>query len=182
MGFLSLLTSKFTVTLVLIVVGLIALAVVARNWSCRKRPDPRPYVVVGEVKRAIGGNQFEMSWRRRRNHIVTLEGVGVPAAGQPYSTESRESLERMIGGKQVTVTCKRDRWWRDDVSEEELIGSLVEGQNLEGIVKAPEGWTVNEEQIRAGMAWCTGDQWKSAELQARAERRGLWQLYKECEQ
>jgi micrococcal nuclease len=99
-------------------------------------------------------------------HKIRLFGVDSPEKHQPFGTRAKQFTSDMVFRKTVQVeSVTRDRYGR-----------------TVGIVKV-EGRTLNEELVRAGMAWVYPDyckrsictEWRSLESHAHAQRRGLWQ-------
>jgi endonuclease YncB( thermonuclease family) len=169
MGFLA---SKAGIMLALVVVGLIALAVVARNWSCREhreRPDRErrreqpvtygPYLVdaveTGNKIICVSGRG-----RREKKIEIYLADIGVPAEGT-LAEESKANLAKAAGDK-VTVTCPRAAR-----RPERLIGEVI-GQSSEPLQVI---------QLRAGLAICdelAPPAYQAAQEEAKQEFRGIW--------
>lgn len=141
----------------------IAVTIAVIVWWKSGGSDDEPLTVAGKVLEVSAGNRFSLQQGRLRRCQVQLKGLGVPAGDQPYGKESREFLQRLIGNKNVEVeTTKR-------------------GDPLHGTVYSPEGWNINLEQVREGMAWCTASAsapLRAAEKEAKKAKRGLWQTYK----
>ncbi|MFP4565651.1 MAG: thermonuclease family protein [Spirochaetaceae bacterium] len=95
---------------------------------------------------------------------VRLHGIDCPESGQPYGRDAAAYTTRRTLGRRVTV----------EVTDRDRYGRLV------GIVRLPDGGSLNEALVAAGLAW-----WyrryapddaalRRAEQQARDARRGLW--------
>jgi endonuclease YncB( thermonuclease family) len=162
MGFLF---SKFGMYLGLVVVGLIALAVIARNWSCRKSPEPNtiertsgPFAVV-----SVDSGASLTYKHNRRNTSLSLPNIAAPAEGQKYFDESKASLESMLGRYAAikiheTKDRRLDRFTADDVF-------------------GPTGQCLQIEQLKAGWAWClvkAPKAYQEAQSQAAKAKRGIW--------
>jgi micrococcal nuclease len=95
-------------------------------------------------------------------HKIRLNGIDAPELGQAFGTRARQFLSALVFGKTVTVrVVDVDRYRRE-------VGDVYVG-----------GVLANAELVRAGMAWHYKRYSKDAtlaelELQARAEKRGLW--------
>ena len=95
-------------------------------------------------------------------HKIRLNGIDAPELGQAYGTRARQFLSALVFGKTVTVrVVDVDRYGRE-------VGDVYVG-----------GVLANAELVRAGMAWHYKHYSKDAtlaelEVQARAEKRGLW--------
>jgi len=95
---------------------------------------------------------------------VRLWGIDCPETGQPFGKQAKHFTSSAAFGKEVGVEERgRDRYGR-----------------LLGVVTLPDGRALNEELVRAGLAW-----WYYAfapkelglallEKEAKGARRGLW--------
>ncbi len=95
---------------------------------------------------------------------VRLHGIDCPESSQPYGQQAARYTSRRALGRRVTV----------EVTDRDRYGRLV------GIVRLPDGESLNEALVAAGLAWwyrryAPGDAaLRRAEQQARDARRGLW--------
>ena len=96
---------------------------------------------------------------------VRLFGVECPDLNQPFGTTARYFTSTLVLGRQVLVN---------------VFGADAEGRPL-GEVALADGTRLNHELLRSGLAWWNRQSapnndslWK-LELDARTERRGLWQ-------
>lgn len=93
---------------------------------------------------------------------VRLAGIDAPERKQPFGTRAREHLAWLVHEREVRIeTAGRDRYGR-------TIGTVYAGET-----------SVNDEQVRAGMAWqyrkFDRSKWLGElEADAREFRRGLW--------
>ena len=96
---------------------------------------------------------------------VRLFGIDAPELGQPFSRASRDKLSSLTFGKTIhLVSHGKDAYGR------QLADILLE-----------DGTNVNQEMVRAGMAYYFRRYTRSADLErfeneARRERRGVWSL------
>ena len=124
--------------------------------------------LTGRVVRVTDGDTIVVLDANNAQHKIRLQGIDAPERGQAYGTKSKEHLSDSVAGKFVVVEYdKRDRY-------ERILGKvLLSNQDM------------NLEQIKAGLAWhykkyqdeqSTSDRVKysDAELDARANKRGLW--------
>lgn len=94
--------------------------------------------------------------------VVRLAEIDAPEKGQPFGRQSKQSLAALCFQKQATIRPhSKDRYGRTVARVE------CDGQDA------------SAEQVRSGMAWAytkylTDQSIMGLELQARAERRGLW--------
>lgn len=116
-----------------------------------------PTDVVMEV---IDGDTLEM----KRSGRVRLHGVDAPERAQRFGPEATRFLERLVEGVSLEVRpTDRDRYGR-------LVAWLL----------LPEGTTVQEELLLAGLAWWyeryapNSDALARSEQAARGAKRGLW--------
>lgn len=118
----------------------------------------------GRVEKVIDGDSLILR-QGKRDYEIRLWGIDCPEYGQPYGDFARKMSRIILGRQNVRVVVKgRDGY----------------GRHV-GIVYL-EGLNVNEELVRNGAAWVYGqycreaicDEWKSLEMSARNDRRGLW--------
>lgn len=100
--------------------------------------------------------------RNRQPEKVRLADIDAPEKEQPFGMASRQSLSGLVLKKQVRVSSQAT----DDYGR--LVAHLV-----------ADGRSVNEEQVRRGMAWeysrSRGDRrYTALQNEARQARRGLW--------
>ena len=97
---------------------------------------------------------------------IRLHGIDCPEKGQPYGTKAKQFTSQLVFGKEVTV---KD-YGLDNNRYKRTLGEIV----------LHDGRVVNEELLRAGLAW-----WyrkyvpnrvdlAALEEEARTARRGLW--------
>ena len=97
---------------------------------------------------------------------IRLHGIDCPEKAQPFGTKAKQFTSAMVFGKEVTV---KD-YGLDNIRFKRTLGEIV----------LPDGRVVNEELLRAGLAW-----WyrkyapnrvdlAALEEEARTARRGLW--------
>jgi endonuclease YncB( thermonuclease family) len=102
---------------------------------------------------------------------IRLQGIDAPEAGQSFSNEAQQLLEKLVTGK--TVSLEFDPHGKPDAE-----GRIVAKVYL-------EGRDIGLEQIKAGLAWYCKDYNKElsesdrytypeAEKEARNAKRGLW--------
>jgi endonuclease YncB( thermonuclease family) len=163
---MSALIGKAGLYLGLVAVCLIALAVVARNWSCRKHPDPLP-IRHGpyQVKAVISGALIRVGAgvRDHKDRDVLLTGIAAPAIGEPLAEESRANLEQQAG----------DQIW---VERE---GAVIKSHRIEGVIYGESGEHLQIAQLREGLARTTpaGDTikaYRNAQAEAKKGHRGIW--------
>ncbi len=108
------------------VICLICLAIIARNWSCRKPRPPRPprVVVVGpyEVVSVDGPAALTVKARGKRTRQVMLVGVAAPDEAK-WVVISKDHLKEMAGGK-VTVQYERHGIVRGNELTEESVAEF----------------------------------------------------------
>ena len=96
-------------------------------------------------------------------HKIRLYGIDAPESHQAFGQKSKHHLSSLVFGKDVRVAyTKRDKYGR-------ILGTVY-----------VDGKDVNLEMIRAGLAWHykrfdSTPAYAAAELEARQNRRGLWQ-------
>jgi endonuclease YncB( thermonuclease family) len=101
-----------------------------------------------------------------RDERVRLHGIDCPEKGQPYGSKAKQFVSQLVFGKEVTV---KD-YGLDNTRSKRTLGEIV----------LLDGRVVNEELLRAGLAW-----WyrkyvpnrldlAALEEEARNAKRGLW--------
>lgn len=118
-----------------------------------------------EVVATHDGDSLKVSHLDGQVMAVRLYGVDCPELGQPYGDESRHLTGRLVG-QVVEVQATGGRSW----------GRVV------AVVTLPDGRTLQEALVEAGMAWVDVrycklsecDAWRQTQMQARDARRGLW--------
>ena len=127
-------------------------------------------VLTGRVTGVSDGDTITILGSGYREYKIRLNGIDAPEKGQAYGQASKESLSRMVYGREVRVIWqKQDRYGR-------ILGRVYVGET-----------DVNLSQLSTGLAWyyrkyerdvpardrATFDQ---MEEQARRSRRGLWSM------
>lgn len=141
---------------------------VVKARKAKKAGEPRElrYLTVFEGK-VIGikdGDTFEVLYDGQPEK-VRLADIDCPEKQQPFGNNAKQYASELCFGKTVTVTStgKRDRYNR-----------------IVGTITTPEGTNINEELIKAGLAWHYKQYSKNKSLgflqdKAKAQRLGLWQ-------
>lgn len=116
----------------------------------------------GKVVGVKDGDTIEMLVRGRQL-VVRLEGIDCPEKGQPFGNKAKQFTSYLVMGKEVRVE----------------ISSYDRFKRAIGFVYFPGGRMLNEELLRAGMAWHfkkynRNPQWDRLEKQARKSKTGLW--------
>jgi endonuclease YncB( thermonuclease family) len=124
--------------------------------------------VGGRVVAVQDGDTVTILDGARVQHRVRIAGIDAPEKSQAFGDAAKQSLARLVHGRQVEARCpKRDRFGRE-------VCSVFLG-----------GRDVGLEQVRGGYAWwyreyareqSPGDRasYEAAETDARQSRRGLW--------
>lgn len=145
----------------LVTAGLLALPSAVSS----RTPDAEAAVVSGRAK-VIDGDTIDISGTR-----IRLEGIDAPEAKQTCTRKgaglwdcgraATEYLKRMTGGRKVTCeSAGQDRYGR-------MLGWCV-----------VERIDINDAMVRSGNAWAFvrySKRYVSAEREARAGERGIWQ-------
>lgn len=128
--------------------------------------------LAGRVVGLSDGDTVTVLDERNVQHKIRLAGIDAPEKRQDYGNKSRQYLATLVFDKHVSVEWdKHDRYGR-------VLGKVV-----------VNGRDANLAMVSAGLAWhykryekeqSVSDRRAYAEVesQARAERRGLWQLPK----
>ena len=110
---------------------------------------------------------------------VRISGIDAPEKGQAYGARSKQSLVRLVHGKEVRVDYKKqDRYGR-------LVGSIWTPASKCISSDCPRELDAGLTQITLGMAWhykeyqqeqpeSERELYANAEIDARRNRQGLW--------
>jgi len=99
---------------------------------------------------------------------IRVYGVDCPELGQPYGTSARDMTAQLLKGQRVEIIpAQKRKSYKREVA----------------VVMLPDGSTLEDALVSAGMAWVDGryckqlpdcDQWRQHQAEAKAARRGLW--------
>lgn len=122
----------------------------------------------GQVVAVQDGDTVTILDAARVQHRIRIAGIDAPEKGQAFGEAAKQSLAKLVHGRQVEARCpKRDRYGRE-------VCSVYLGTRDVGL-----------DQVRSGHAWWyreyareqTPDDrvtYEAAESDARQARRGLW--------
>ncbi len=106
-----------------------------------------------------------MVLRDGRKIKIRLANIDAPEKAQPFGKQSRDSLLEMVGKKNVQI----------DSQAVDQYGRLI------GLISV-DGFDVNQEQVKRGMAWEYSHyhrdaSYRALQSEARQAQRGLWGQY-----
>ena len=117
----------------------------------------------GRVVGIADGDTFTLLTDEKKQVKVRLHGIDCPERAQDFGQVARQKLSDLVFNEQVRVVEKDvDRY-----------------QRTVGIVYTTDNRCVNEELLRAGLAWHYSEydknpEWAALEEEAREKRIGLW--------
>ncbi len=119
----------------------------------------------GKVSGVQAGNMIAV-FRGDKVQTVRLFGIACPTANAATARKAREFSEESVFGRMIEV---------------EVVGEFKKTGQIIALARF-EGKLLNEELVRAGLAWVhpelckqeVCERWKALEAQAQAEKRGLW--------
>ena len=118
----------------------------------------------GKVVSVTDGDTVTVLLAGGKKEKVRLAGIDCPEKEQPFGEQAKEFTEKLCLGKKVTVTVSgADRF-------ERVLGEII----------LPDGKILNEELLRAGLAWWyrkyapDNFSYEKLEREAREAGRGLW--------
>ena len=170
----------------LVVVGLLALAVIARNWSCRHERPPRVRTFTADVDSVPNGASIviKTGWRQRRTAAVALVDLAAPSEGDSLADDSRTNLARLAGSR---IRIESSRAMREGSPEPSECDSAVDPEGMaldlglsaldfQGVVYGESGENLCLAQLRAGLARNQGQraEWIAAAKAAQEARQGIW--------
>lgn len=120
--------------------------------------------ITGKVVGIADGDSFTLLTSDNKQLKIRLHGIDCPEKKAPFGQQAKTFTSDLIFGKYVTIKqTAKDRYRR-----------------TVAIVYLPDGRILNEELLKAGMAWHyrqhdKNPRWSKMEQQARIAKRGLWQ-------
>lgn len=120
-------------------------------------------IISGKVVRVADGDTFTLLDNKNKQIRIRLYGIDCPENKQDYSQVAKKFTSDRVFGKVIKV----------EVQNVDRYGRIV------GLVILPDGKNLNEELLKAGLAWhyTHYDKTKEfAKLQriAKREKRGVW--------
>lgn len=104
-----------------------------------------------------------------QSHKVRLNGIDAPEMSQPYGSESRAALARIIESQPVVVIwSKRDKYDR-------IIGTVTWRSADVGLTMLYQGWAWYFKKYESDVPEIERVIYQEAEASARTRRSGLWQ-------
>jgi hypothetical protein len=175
---MSFLFGKLGMVLICVTIIAIALAVVARNWSCREQRHREPKVITAGPYKVLSvdtGASITVAAGRKdkRTNTVQLQYVQAPATGKWFQLSIDHLKE--IAGESVTVQYEKHGLFRG--TEEESKEEVEARGPMVGIVFGHSGIDLNLDQINNGYADCTEDApklYRTARNQAKKSKAGIW--------
>lgn len=177
--------------LVLVAVIAVAVAVIARNWSCREERERRPLIdrsitMHGRCTAVLSGNRIEVEVERRRLLGEIEEGT----PDDPLSPEAFAELQASLRGPRefrLSGISVEDSATLHGEAAVSLLSRLVFGKpvsidldsrrDTEGVVWADNGACCQVELLGAGLAKLSGvypPEWAVAEKLAKKNELGIW--------
>jgi hypothetical protein len=162
--------AKYAVVMVLMAIVLFCAFLIVRNIRLIIDPPPPPPVDrLGPytVKAVPTGGSIlvKAGWRGRRDQLWKPMYLEAPAAGEEFSEESRQNMQRLAGAS-IVVEVTKDRII--DLERTMVIGDTIYGESGQDLAIA---------QLRAGLARCEKDApalLKAAQAEAQKAKRGIW--------
>lgn len=142
------------------VVGPVLVAAVCGGWTARAVAEE--HETIGKVVEVVDGDTVRLA-HDGKVETVHLLHIDAPELAQPYGLKAKQYCQDLCLAEQVRVV------WE----ERDERGALL------GMVHEEDGFNVNFEMVKAGLAWDARAQTNDrtlAELEAEARKakRGLW--------
>ena len=117
----------------------------------------------GKVVSIADGDTFTMLTENNQQVKVRLHGIDCPERAQDFGQAARQKLSDLVFNQPVKL----------DVMDTDRYGRTV------AIVYTKEGLCVNEELLKAGLAWHyteydDNEDWTQLQKEARQKKVGLW--------
>lgn len=123
--------------------------------------------IEGKVVRIADGDTVTLLTDNHEQVKIRLYGIDTPERGQAFGSRATDYTRKALAGRRVTVEEHgRDRYGR-----------------VVGIVRQEDGQSINEQLLKAGLAWVYTQyckipkcqDWRKLEENARTARKGIWQ-------
>lgn len=126
--------------------------------------------LTGRVVGLTDGDTVTVLDERNVQHKIRLSGIDAPEKRQDYGSRSRQHLASLVFNKNVSVIGdKRDRYGR-------VLGKVVVNGNDANLAMVSAGLAWHYKRYEKEQSVSDRRAYAEAELAARAERRGLWQM------
>jgi len=118
----------------------------------------------GEVYRVVDGDSIEIFFNEQPM-LISLHGIDCPDRKQAYSAAAKRFTTELVFQKEVEVV----------VVDQDQLG------RISGEVLLPDGRSLNQELVKAGLAWWSREQapedrkLEALEKAARKSKKGLWE-------
>ncbi|MDD5306737.1 MAG: thermonuclease family protein [Deltaproteobacteria bacterium] len=155
----SMARAKTGVGLLVAAMAALGATVLARTFAA---DAPAEREISGEVVAVLDGDTIDVLSRGKATR-VRLAGIDCPEKSQRFGMQAKKLASSLCFGRSVRVRATAvDRYGR-----------------TVGFVTLPDGRSLNDEMLRAGLAWWYRDYSKDERLgalerEARLARRGLW--------
>jgi endonuclease YncB( thermonuclease family) len=124
--------------------------------------------ITGRVVAIADGDTLIILTTDRVQHRVRLAGIDTPEKRQPFSQIAKDHLSSLVDGQTVTVNYhKRDRYGR-------IVGKVLTNGADAGLRQVEAGLAWHYERYEQEQSDWDRAAYARAEVQARAEKRGLW--------
>lgn len=121
------------------------------------------HTLKGKIVRVSDGDTVVLLDSTNTQHKIRLDEIDAPESGQDFGNRSKQYLSSLIAGKIVVVEyTKKDMYKR-------ILGTIYY-----------DGKNINEEMVRAGMAWrykySKSERLLELQNEAKANKVGLWSM------
>lgn len=177
----SLLVGKLGLYVGAILLALLCLWGISRNWNCRKSPEPRTHTDTYVVTNVTAANRFTVRDGRRTREVTIQyivdsglpDGLKMTSSLLPIDKECHITVHgrrRILGSAQDSLP-QQDEQTEVTAEAPEARGPII------GVVRSQSGADVGWELIQAGWASASIDapaSYKTAEKAAKKSRLGIW--------
>jgi micrococcal nuclease len=122
-------------------------------------------IVTGKVVSIADGDTFTILVDGNKQVKVRFHGIDCPESNQDFGTKSKQFTSQLAFAKMVKV----------QVNDTDRYGRSI------GIITLPDGKILNEELLKAGLAWHykhydKSERYALLENQAKADKVGVWSM------
>jgi endonuclease YncB( thermonuclease family) len=137
-------------------------------FLCLPIAAQQPQTITGRVVGISDGDTITVLDGLNRQHKIRFNGIDAPELGQAFGNRAKQSLSDLVMGRTVTVTSSKvDRYGR-------IVGKVtLDGRDV-GLIQIERGFAWFFRKYAYELTRDDARAYERAELNARAERRGLW--------
>lgn len=124
--------------------------------------------ITGKVVEVVDGDTVDVRTDSKEVLRVRVAGIDAPEKGQPFVQAAKRAMADLVFGQEVRVSWRKlDRYGR-------VVGKLEKSSLDTGLAMIDRGLAWHYKQYQSEQTSVDRTLYASAEVRARADRRGLW--------